>query len=67
MSCKDLRRFVEDNTPFLKKHMTAVLKEEEARGRIAVEPVKTDGKKRRAKTYPDEAKLRFLDKQAGGS
>jgi hypothetical protein len=57
--CLDVRRFIEDKTPFLKKHMTVALKQEEARGGVAVEPLKTDGKKRRGNTYPDNARLRF--------
>jgi three-Cys-motif partner protein len=52
-----VRRFVENKTAFLKKHMTAVLKQEEDTSKLRVEPLKTDGKKRRANTYPDEVRL----------
>ncbi len=61
ITCLDVRRFTEDKTPFLKKHMTAALKPEEARSRIVVETLKADGKKRRANTYLDDAKLLFID------
>jgi len=52
-----VRKFVEDKTAFLKKHMTAALKQEEEASKLGVEPLKTDGKRRRANTYPDEASL----------
>jgi hypothetical protein len=37
-----VKKFIEDETQFVKKHMTAVLKREEAAGRLIVEPLKTD-------------------------
>jgi len=52
-------RYVEDETPFLKKHMRAALKREEKAGGVIVAPLKTDGTKRRAGTYPDTATLSF--------
>jgi hypothetical protein len=48
---------VENRTAYLKKHMTGALKQEEEGGRLNVDNVKTDGKKRRANTFPDEARL----------
>ena len=60
VTCLEVRRFVEDMTPFLKKHMTAALRQQENCGKIAVDIVKMDGKKRITGTYPDGAKLRFL-------
>ena len=62
ITCLELRRFVENKTPFLKKHMTSALRQEEACARIAVDTIKIDGKIRRANTYPDEARLRIVDK-----
>lgn len=53
----EVRAFVEDDTPYLKKHMTAALKREEQNGHLAVDPLKADGKPRRANTFPDEATL----------
>jgi three-Cys-motif partner protein len=53
----EVRRFVEDKTAYLKKHMTDALKREEEAAKIRVEPLKTDGKRRRANTYPDDAKM----------
>jgi len=61
VTCLQLRQFVESETAFLDKHMKAALKQEEARGRIAVEELKTDGKKRRANTFPDGVRLRFME------
>jgi three-Cys-motif partner protein len=54
---REVRTFVEDRTAYLKKHMTAALKREEEGGHIVVDGVKADGKKRRANTFPDEARL----------
>lgn len=53
----EVRTFVENKTAYLKKHMTEALKREEEASKVRVEPLKTDGKKRRTNTYPDEAKL----------
>lgn len=55
-----VRKFVENKTAYLKKHMTPALKQQEADGKIEVDPLKTDGKKRRANSYPDEVKLTFV-------
>lgn len=52
-----VRTFVENKTAYLKKHMTVALKQEEEGGHLKVEDLKTDGKKRRANSYPDEARL----------
>lgn len=54
---RTVRKFVEDKTAFLKRHMTAALKQEEEASKLSVEPLKTDGKRRRANTYSDEARL----------
>lgn len=54
---RTVREFVEDKTAFLKKHLTAALKEEEKASKLAVDRLKTDGKMRRTNTYPDEARL----------
>ena len=56
----EVRSFVENKTPYLKKQMTAALKQEEGAARIRVEALKMDGDKRRAKTYPDEARLTWV-------
>lgn len=60
VSGKEVRQFVEDNTAYLKKHMTSALKQEEAAKGIVVEAEKSDGKKRRRNTYPDESLLKFV-------
>ncbi len=56
---KEVREFVEDNTAFLKKHMTAALRQGEESSNLGVESLKVDGKKRRAGTYSDEARLKW--------
>ncbi|MEW6726650.1 MAG: three-Cys-motif partner protein TcmP [Bacillota bacterium] len=59
--CERVREFVEDETAYLKKHMTAALKVLEASNAVQVAPLKADGKKRRTNTYPDEAIITFLE------
>lgn len=54
-----VREFVEDKTPYLKKHMTQVLRQLESAGQIQVEAQKSDGRSRRRNTYPNDARLRF--------
>lgn len=55
-----VRTFVENKTAYLKKHMTAALKQEEEASGVRVEPLKTAGKKRRAHSYPDEVRLTWV-------
>jgi hypothetical protein len=56
----EVRTYVENETAYLKKHMTAALKLEEQGGKVRVDPLKKDGKQRRANTYPDEVKLAWV-------
>ena len=60
-----VRKFVENETAFLKKHMTAALTELESNGGVRVEPTKTDGKRRRSGSYPDEVKMSFVVRNEG--
>lgn len=60
IACKDVRNFIEDETPYLSKHLTGVLKALENEGKIKVDELKLDGKKRRKGTYPDSARIEFL-------
>lgn len=55
-----IRKYVEDKTAYLKKHMTGCLKTEEAAGKLKVEAMKVNGAKRMKNTYPDDAKMTFL-------
>jgi len=56
-----VREYVENETDyFLEKHMKAVLKSLESLEKIKVEPFKTDGKKRRKNTFPDNALVTFF-------
>ena len=59
ITVKAVRQYVEDETAYLKKHMTAALKQEEADQRVVVNPVKADGKHRRRNTYPDNSLITF--------
>ena len=56
---EQVKRFVEDNTPFLAKHLGSALKILETNGEITVERLKRDGKIRRANTFPDDVIVTF--------
>jgi hypothetical protein len=51
---------VNDSTAYLRKHMGDALRQLEGAGRLAVADTKTDGTKRRANTFPNEALVTFL-------
>lgn len=55
-----IRKFVENKTAYLKRHMTTALRQEEAAGRMKVEAKKLNGKPRKAGTYPDDARISLL-------
>lgn len=57
---KNVRTFLEDETAYLKKHMTEALRKEEHDRNIIVDGIKADGKKRRANSYPDNALISFM-------
>jgi three-Cys-motif partner protein len=59
MSAEDVRVFVENQTAYLKKHMTLALHGLEHDGSLFVQPTKADGAKRKANSYPDSAVLEF--------
>ena len=52
-----VKKYVEDKTPFIATHMRSALKLLEDEGRLKVNELKQDGKKRRKGTYPDTAML----------
>ena len=56
----DVLKYVENDTAYLKKHMTKALRREEAAGRLKVEPLKSDGQPRRPNTYPDNTSMNFI-------
>jgi hypothetical protein len=53
------RKFVEDESAFIASHMRAALRILEDEKKINVRSIKTDGKKRYANTYPDNALIEF--------
>lgn len=55
-----VRTFVENQTAYIKKHMTSALKQEEGSGHLRGDEFKTDGKRRRANTFPDETRLTWV-------
>jgi hypothetical protein len=51
--------FVQDKTPYLRKHMGEALTQLESADRLKVAELKSDGKRRRSGTYPNDALLSF--------
>ena len=49
-----IETFVNDDTAYLRKHMGEALKQLEAQSILTVDPLKTDGRKRRAATFPND-------------
>ncbi|MCI0449994.1 MAG: three-Cys-motif partner protein TcmP [Chlorobi bacterium] len=56
---KVIREFVENETPFLVKHLKECLKYAEIEKLIEVDVNKSDGQKRRKATFPDEVMVNF--------
>jgi three-Cys-motif partner protein len=59
LAIEDVRKFTEDETPFLRTHMRAALTLLEQQDEIKVKELKRDGKKRMANTFPDEVIITF--------
>jgi len=59
VDAKEVREYVENETAYLKKHMTAALRQEEKAGLVRVRETKANGKKRKPGTYPDGVLLTF--------
>jgi three-Cys-motif partner protein len=55
-----IEKFVDDCTPFIRRHMTRALRSLEQDGKIKVDAVKPDGKKRRKNTYPNDVTIGFV-------
>lgn len=60
ITVKRVEAYVQDDTPYLRKHMGEALGQLESSGRLKVAEMKTDGKKRRTRSYPNEALVSFL-------
>lgn len=58
-SVGEVRRYVEDATPFTASQMRRALEQLEKDSRIVVDESKLDGSKRRKNTYPDKAVIEF--------
>lgn len=52
--------YTNDGTAYLRKHMGEVLKQLESEGKLKVAEIKTDGKRRHGKTFPNEVLITFL-------
>lgn len=61
VEAKTIRDFVENETVFLPKHMRIVLKTLEKNQEVAVSPRKSNGRKRVANSFPDDAIVTFSD------
>jgi hypothetical protein len=56
-----IRRFVHDQTAYIDKHLVSSLRFGEKTGAIHVDEQKSDGTKRRKKSFPDEAIVTFTN------
>jgi hypothetical protein len=56
---EQVETYVQDETPYLRKHMKEALTQLESEGRLKVAEAKSGGKKRRSGTYPNDALLSF--------
>lgn len=56
-----MKKFVEDKTPFLEKHLKECLRYAENNNLIKVEVLKSNGKKRLGKTFPEEVIVNFVE------
>ncbi|MBE2219705.1 MAG: three-Cys-motif partner protein TcmP [Ignavibacteria bacterium] len=56
---KRIRKFVEDETAFLERHMKKSLEYAEENKFIDVDLIKSNGQKRRGKTFPDDVIINF--------
>ncbi len=54
-----IKKWVRDKTPFLDKHLTAAIHAGEDQGRIVVNELKADGRRRRKGSFPDNALATF--------
>jgi len=57
---KTIKKYVEDKTAFLEKHMKESLRYAEKNDLIKVEPIKSNGEKRHGKTFPDDVIVNFI-------
>lgn len=55
-----IKKYVEEETGYLAKHMRAALAKQESERIINVEEIKADGKKRRKGTFPDDVMLTYV-------
>jgi hypothetical protein len=61
IAVKRVETYVHDDTAYLRKHMGEALKHlESEQGKLKVAETKTDGQKRRANSFPNEALVTFL-------
>jgi three-Cys-motif partner protein len=51
--------YVRDESAYLRKHMREAMEQLETGGQLKVAQIKTDGKNRRARTYPNDALVTF--------
>ena len=59
VSCSSILNYVEDKTMFIGKHMKEVLRRGEMEAKIIVRETKSDGKRRRLGTFPNDALIDF--------
>jgi hypothetical protein len=57
---KRVETYVQNETAYLRKHMGEALQKLETNSKVKVAENKTDGKKRRARSFPNEALVTFV-------
>lgn len=57
--CLDVRKFIEDTTPYLSKHMKTGLRYLEDEGHVTVNLLKLNGRPRRGRSFPDDVVVSF--------
>ncbi len=55
-----VRQYVENETPYIAKHMRDALKQLEQTGQLCASPCKADGKKRIKNSFPDNVIIEFI-------
>lgn len=60
IAVKLVEDYVQDDTGYLRSHMGEALSQLESDGKLSVAELKKDGKRRRARSYPNEALVIFL-------
>jgi three-Cys-motif partner protein len=59
VTVNSIKQFIEDETPYIVKHMNQALRDLETADKLCPEPIKLKGEKRRKGTFPDDVIICF--------